>query len=110
MIASPIIALMLAGLVVLYVHDRRQTSRTFLRKHPVVGYIRYFAETLGEYMRQVPIPAGPIPVGLGRAPVRPAGTRLSVPLGQGRLRSARLRQRDRDRLRMKIAEHAGAGP
>lgn len=52
MIASPIIALMLAGLVVLYVHDRRQTSRTFLRKHPVVGYIRYFAETLGEYMRQ----------------------------------------------------------
>ena len=52
MIASPIIALMLAGLVVLYVHDRRQTSRTFLRKHPVVGYIRYFAETLGEDMRQ----------------------------------------------------------
>jgi glutamate synthase domain-containing protein 2 len=52
MIASSIIALMLAGLIVLYLHDRRQTAHTILRNYPVVGYFRYFAETLGEYMRQ----------------------------------------------------------
>ncbi len=52
MIASGIIALMLAGLILLYLHDRRQTAHTILRNYPVVGYFRYFAETLGEYMRQ----------------------------------------------------------
>lgn len=52
MIAIGIIALMLAGLIVLYLHDRRQTTHTILRNYPVVGYFRYFAETLGEYMRQ----------------------------------------------------------
>ena len=52
MIASGIIALMLAGLIALYLHDRRQTAHTILRNYPVVGYFRYFAETLGEYMRQ----------------------------------------------------------
>ena len=52
MIASGIIALMLAGLILLYLHDRRQTAHTILRNFPVVGYFRYFAETLGEYMRQ----------------------------------------------------------
>ncbi len=52
MIASSVIALMLAGLIVLYLHDRRQTAHTILRNYPVVGYFRYFAETLGEYMRQ----------------------------------------------------------
>jgi glutamate synthase domain-containing protein 2 len=52
MIAGAIVALLLASLIVLYVHDRRQTAHTILRNYPVVGYVRYFAETLGEYMRQ----------------------------------------------------------
>ena len=52
MLGTVIIAVMLAGLIVLYVHDRRQTAHTILRNYPVVGYFRYFAETLGDYMRQ----------------------------------------------------------
>jgi len=52
MIADAVIVAMLAALIVLYVHDRRQTSHTILRNYPIVGYFRYFAETLGEYMRQ----------------------------------------------------------
>ena len=52
MIGSVVIAVMLAGVIMLYVHDRRQTAHTILRNYPVVGYFRYFAETLGEYMRQ----------------------------------------------------------
>lgn len=43
------LVLALAGL---YVHNRRQTQHTILRNYPIVGYFRYFAETLGEYMRQ----------------------------------------------------------
>jgi len=42
----------LFGIAALYVHDRRQTAHTILRNYPVIGYFRYFAETLGEYMRQ----------------------------------------------------------
>ena len=41
-----------AALVALYIHDRRQTHHTILRNFPIIGYLRYFAETLGEYMRQ----------------------------------------------------------
>lgn len=41
-----------AALVALYFHDKRQTHHTILRNYPVLGYFRYFAETLGEYMRQ----------------------------------------------------------
>jgi glutamate synthase domain-containing protein 2 len=52
MIATGVVALMLAGLIALYLHDRRQTAHTILRNYPVLGYFRYFAETLGEYMRQ----------------------------------------------------------
>ncbi len=52
MLATFIILLILGGLTALYIHDRRQTTHTILRNYPVVGYIRYFAETLGEYMRQ----------------------------------------------------------
>src|SRR6201996_4544355 len=52
MLASIILVLLMAALVVLYLHDRRQTAHTILRNYPVVGYFRYFAETLGEYMRQ----------------------------------------------------------
>ena len=44
--------LILGGLALLYLHDRRQTTHTILRNYPVIGYFRYFAETLGEYMRQ----------------------------------------------------------
>lgn len=47
-----IAALVVLALTALYVHDRRQTQHTILRNYPVIGYFRYFAETLGEYMRQ----------------------------------------------------------
>ncbi|MGH7044333.1 MAG: FMN-binding glutamate synthase family protein [Acetobacteraceae bacterium] len=47
-----ILAIVLAGLVALYVHDTRQTHHTILRNFPIVGHVRYFAETWGEYMRQ----------------------------------------------------------
>src|SRR5713226_2776764 len=53
MLTALTIVLILTGcLAVLYVHDRRQTTHTILRNFPVIGYFRYFAETLGEYMRQ----------------------------------------------------------
>ena len=39
-------------LVALYVHDVRQTQHTILRNFPILGHVRYFAETWGEYMRQ----------------------------------------------------------
>ncbi len=47
-----IVVLTLIGLALLYAHDKRQTSHTILRNYPIIGYFRYFAETLGEYMRQ----------------------------------------------------------
>ncbi len=47
-----IIIVLLLAVGALYVHDRRQTQHTILRNYPVIGYFRYFAETLGEYMRQ----------------------------------------------------------
>jgi glutamate synthase domain-containing protein 2 len=52
MLAVLIVAVALLGLAGLYVHDRRQTRHTILRNYPIIGYFRYFAETLGEYMRQ----------------------------------------------------------
>ena len=52
MLAVFIIVLIAGGLTALYIHDRRQTAHTILRNYPIVGYVRYFAETLGEYMRQ----------------------------------------------------------
>src|SRR5580692_5531458 len=52
MLFTIIVVLLLASLAVLYIHDRRQTTHTILRNFPIVGYFRYFAETLGEYMRQ----------------------------------------------------------
>ncbi len=39
-------------LALIYVHDIRQTKHTILRNYPVIGHVRYFAETWGEYMRQ----------------------------------------------------------
>jgi glutamate synthase domain-containing protein 2 len=44
--------LVLAGLAAVYWHDTHQTQHTILRNFPVVGHVRYFAETWGEYMRQ----------------------------------------------------------
>ena len=35
-----------------YVHDVRQHHHTILRNFPVIGHVRYFAETWGTYMRQ----------------------------------------------------------
>lgn len=52
MVILVLIALLLTALLALYIHDRRQTAHTILRNFPIVGYFRYFAETLGEYMRQ----------------------------------------------------------
>ena len=46
------IVLLLAALAALYAHDVRQTHHTILRNFPVIGHVRYFAETWGEYMRQ----------------------------------------------------------
>jgi glutamate synthase domain-containing protein 2 len=53
MITLAVIAAVLAlGLAALYRRDIRQTQHTILRNYPVVGHVRYFAETWGEYMRQ----------------------------------------------------------
>jgi glutamate synthase domain-containing protein 2 len=52
MLALAILAVVLLAVAALYVHDRRQVAHTILRNYPIVGYFRYFAETLGEYMRQ----------------------------------------------------------
>jgi glutamate synthase domain-containing protein 2 len=47
-----IAALLVLGVGAVYLHDVRQTKHTILRNYPVIGHIRYFAETWGEYMRQ----------------------------------------------------------
>jgi hypothetical protein len=52
MLALTVLAAMVVALAALYIHDRRQVTHTILRNYPIVGYFRYFAETLGEYMRQ----------------------------------------------------------
>jgi hypothetical protein len=52
MLALMLLAVVLLALAGLYVHDRRQVHHTILRNYPIIGYFRYFAETLGEYMRQ----------------------------------------------------------
>ena len=49
---ATILLLLVAGCAALYIHNRRQTTHTILRNFPVIGYFRYFAETMGEYMRQ----------------------------------------------------------
>ncbi|MBB5372448.1 FMN-binding glutamate synthase family protein [Acidocella aromatica] len=47
-----IIVLLGLGVAAVYLHDIRQTKHTILRNYPVIGHVRYFAETWGEYMRQ----------------------------------------------------------
>ncbi len=50
--AAILFACLLAGLLAVYLHDRFQTEHTILRNFPLIGHVRYFAETWGEYMRQ----------------------------------------------------------
>jgi glutamate synthase domain-containing protein 2 len=52
MVALAFLAVILLVLAVLYFNDRRQLTHTILRNYPIVGHFRYFAESLGEYMRQ----------------------------------------------------------
>jgi len=52
MIFGLVLICILAGLAAVYLHDVRQTQHTILRNFPVLGHVRYFAETWGEYMRQ----------------------------------------------------------
>jgi len=47
-----VLLLVLGLLTAVYLHDTRQTHHTILRNFPVIGHVRYFAETWGEYMRQ----------------------------------------------------------
>jgi glutamate synthase domain-containing protein 2 len=51
-IALLVLAAVSAGIFGVYLHDKRQTNHTILRNFPVIGHVRYFAETWGEYMRQ----------------------------------------------------------
>jgi len=46
------IAIVLLGLGLVYLHDVNQTKHTILRNFPVIGHVRFMAETWGEYMRQ----------------------------------------------------------
>jgi glutamate synthase domain-containing protein 2 len=50
--ALALLVLIVLGLIAVYIHDTRQTEHTILRNFPVLGHVRYFAETWGEYMRQ----------------------------------------------------------
>lgn len=50
--AAILFACILAGLLAVYLHDKHQTEHTILRNFPLIGHVRYFAETWGEYMRQ----------------------------------------------------------
>jgi glutamate synthase domain-containing protein 2 len=51
-ILACVLLLIAAGIGAVYIHDKRQTQHTILRNFPVIGHVRYFAETWGEYMRQ----------------------------------------------------------
>ena len=39
-------------LVIVFLHDVFQPSHAVLRNYPVIGHMRYFLETMGEYFRQ----------------------------------------------------------
>jgi glutamate synthase domain-containing protein 2 len=52
MLALAFLSAILLALAVLYAHNRLQVAHTILRNYPIVGYSRYIAEILGEYMRQ----------------------------------------------------------
>ena len=44
--------LLIGAVVVMIVHDITQKKHTVLRNFPLIGRLRYFFETLGEYFRQ----------------------------------------------------------
>ncbi|HEY1411517.1 MAG TPA: hypothetical protein VGF36_05215 [Rhodopila sp.] len=52
MLALVVLAIILLAPAALYVLDKREVTHTILRNDPIIGYFRYSAETLGEYMRQ----------------------------------------------------------
>lgn len=52
MLPGTLLVAIFLAFTALYIHDKRQTAHTILRNYPIIGYFRYFAETLGEYMRQ----------------------------------------------------------
>jgi hypothetical protein len=43
---------LIGGLIVLIIHDVTQKKHTVLRNFPVIGRLRFFFESLGEYFRQ----------------------------------------------------------
>ena len=47
-----LIGLAVLGVVVIYIHDVRQTRHAILRNYPVIGHFRYLFEHLGEFFRQ----------------------------------------------------------
>lgn len=46
------IGLAVLFLVVIFVHDKMQTSDAVLRNYPVVGHMRYVLTEMGEFFRQ----------------------------------------------------------
>lgn len=65
------------GLVYLYVQDVTQEKHAVLRNFPLVGHLRYFFETLGEYFRQYFFSRRP-----RRDALRPGDSQLGLPHGQ----------------------------
>ena len=51
-IALVLLLLIVALVLAVWLHDTRQTQHTILRNFPVLGHLRYFSESFGEYMRQ----------------------------------------------------------
>ena len=103
-IALFLLACLLAGLGAVYLHDKRQTEHTILRNFPLIGHIRYFAETWGEYMRQYQY----LPDWAER-PFKPAGAQLGLPVVERGLQPAQLRQRKCAGLRLPQRRLRGAG-
>ena len=52
MITDYILPFILISLVIVFIWDVCQKSHSVLRTYPVIGHIRYLAETLGVYLRQ----------------------------------------------------------
>jgi len=47
-----VLALVIIGLIILYIYDRRQKEHTILRNYPLIGHFRYIFEYLGEFFQQ----------------------------------------------------------
>jgi len=46
------LGLLVLAIIVMYIHDSRQSKKTILRNYPVIGRFRYLFEHLGEFFRQ----------------------------------------------------------